>query len=226
MSMNSRKQSHNPWEGRSFTASLSPVQAGLHRSFLGLPTPTDSLPQLLPQGTFQLNVEAQALPVVHPWSSPEAVAAVSSASSHSFSCCSRCSSLSWCRCSCSITCWCEDSISARLRSQASCGPEAREVTRLSPVPGLEVLPDSKPQCTPVQGQTHDPALECGTTCSHGSHCHPHLWNAAPRVHTVPTAIHSSPTNLTCPLSASSLAMIPQLQDKVWFPWLHFCLAHN
>lgn len=62
--------------------------------------------------------------MAHPWSSPEAVAAVSSASSHSFSCCSRCSSRSWCRCSCSITCWCEDSISARLRSQASCGPEA------------------------------------------------------------------------------------------------------
>lgn len=51
---------------------------------------------------------------------PAAVAAASSARSRSFSCRSRSSSRWWCLCSSSITCWWDDSISARLRSQASC----------------------------------------------------------------------------------------------------------
>lgn len=55
---------------------------------------------------------------------PAAVAAASSARSRSFSCRSRSSSRWWCLWSSSITCWWDDSISARLRSQASC--RARE----------------------------------------------------------------------------------------------------
>lgn len=51
---------------------------------------------------------------------PAAVAAASSARSRSFSCRSRSSSRWWCLWSSSITCWWDDSISARLRSQASC----------------------------------------------------------------------------------------------------------
>lgn len=58
---------------------------------------------------------------------PAAVAAASSARSRSFSCRSRSISRWWCLCSSSITCWCDDSISARLRSQASCHTGERTV---------------------------------------------------------------------------------------------------
>ena len=58
---------------------------------------------------------------------PAAVAAASSARSRSFSCRSRSISRWWCLCSSSITCWCDDSISARLRSQASCRARERTV---------------------------------------------------------------------------------------------------
>lgn len=133
---NQRKSSHNSWEEGPLTASLSPMQAGPQISS-GASNPYWFIPPRPYLRAFPVQKwRQQVLPVAHPWSSPEAVAAVSSASSHSFSCCSRCSSRSWCRCSCSITCWCEDSISARLRSQASCGPEAREVMRLHPAVGL------------------------------------------------------------------------------------------
>lgn len=60
---------------------------------------------------------------------PAAVAAASSARSRSFSCRSRSISRWWCLCSSSITCWCDDSISARLRSQASCHAGERTVER-------------------------------------------------------------------------------------------------
>ena len=54
--------------------------------------------------------------------------------------CSRCSSRSWCRCSSCITCWCEDSISARLRSHASCRWEARPSRGCPHGPGSAPFP--------------------------------------------------------------------------------------
>lgn len=106
--------------------------------FWGLPSPPDPLRQVWHQDpsllfknlldpvrrSLSLEIRGALLCRARPGSSPEAVAAVSSARSHSFSCCSLCSSRSWCRCSSSITCWCEDSISAKLRSHASCRWEA------------------------------------------------------------------------------------------------------